>query len=519
MLLALEKLLKAPEQHHGLKWLIREIQSLDKRKSISFLQKIDLFIYGYNGIDIGKSSDETRGLMVKLQIPYLLDKVISFSDGTKEIYFDAPHLHNMGIPYDKKKHVLFSALYNCVNNITKISTSSEIVSIAKIMLPLNKEQMKIQQNNTHSFNRFYNIFAKDDFISQEFEKQFGIDLHKVSMLSWALLGYVQKNVFGNEKIGFEKEGFLSFTHALHNISNEEKESFLNFISLSPKDYKSYYFMDRKNSDGELYSYEEQEHFDRALPKVSYQFPLIKEDNVYYPVSITSFFHFMRMERFYRMMTHKIKGFKSSTIGPRIETHIRELMQSYLDTSGIDGNVSGDAKYYPFGKSKSKDEPDAILETDNYVLFVESKSSAFSLKLYSEMKKVHILRFIESIKKSLRNIDIYCEFHKERLKGKKILKIISFYEEDTTAMEMLLDNIKDYIGDTDYLLVGIDDLHRYLIPSDDSLDNIYTSYLKIRPTHTTNFEFFMHKQGTQEESLFGNVNYIKDLAEKFHLPHK
>lgn len=308
------------------------------------------------------------------------------------------------------------------------------------MLPLNKEQMKIQQNSTHSFNRFYNIFAKDDFISQEFEKQFGIDLHKVSMLSRALFSYVQKNIFGNEKIGFKKEGFLSFTHVLHNISDEEKESFLNFISLSPKDYQTYYLMDRKDSDGELYSYEEQEFFDRAIPKISYQFPIIREGNVYYPISMTSFFHFMRMERFYRMMTHEIQGFKDSTIGPKIETHIRELMQSYLDASSINGNVRGDAKYYPFGKSKSKDEPDAILETDNYVLFVESKSSAFNLKLYTEMKEVHIFRFIESIKKSLKNIDIYCEFHKEKLKGKKILNIISFYEEDTTAMEMLLENI-------------------------------------------------------------------------------
>lgn len=102
MLLAFEKLLKTPNEHHNLKWLIRQIQSLDKYKSIRFLQKIDLFVYGYKGIDIGKSSDETRGLMVKLQIPYLLEKVISFSNGTKKIYFDAPYLHHMGIPYNKK---------------------------------------------------------------------------------------------------------------------------------------------------------------------------------------------------------------------------------------------------------------------------------------------------------------------------------------------------------------------------------------------------------------------------------
>ncbi|MDF1877692.1 hypothetical protein JHD47_07670 [Sulfurimonas sp. SAG-AH-194-L11] len=519
MILALEKLLKTPNRHHNLKWLIREIKSLDRHNAISFLQKADLFIYGYNGINIGKSSDDTHGLMVKILIPYLLDKVISFSDGRKIIYFDVPHLHNMSVSYNKNSHVLFSSLYNCASNITKIFFSDEIVSIAKIMLPLNKEQMKIQQNNTHSFNRFYNIFAQEDSISQEFEKQFGIDLHQVSILSWALFAYIQENVFGDEKVGFKKEDFVSFTHTLRNISHEDKEKFLNFISLSPKDYKAYYLMDRKDSDGKLYSYEEQEYFDRALPKVSYQFPLIKESNIYYPISLTSFFYFMRMERFYRIMTHEIKGFKGSISGPRIETHIRELMQRYLDTSSTNGNVSGDARYYPFGKSKPKDEPDAILETDNYVLFVESKSSAFNLKLYREMKETHILRLIENIKKSLKNIDLYCDYHKERLKGKKILKIISFYEEDTTTMELLLNNISKHITNEEYLLLGIDDLHRYLIPNNNSLDNIYTSYLQVRPTHTTNFEFFMHKQGVEEKSLFGDVHYLKDLAEKFHLPHK
>lgn len=105
--------------------------------------------------------------------------------------------------------------------------------------------------------------------------------------------------------------------------------------------------------------------------------------------------------FYFIAEQNTPNYKSDIFGPLLEKYISNLANDYksFHNYNIKIHYYEDQKYR-VSKEKYYDYPDIIIESENFILFIESKFSAFNLKdaiIKFNAKSFH--NTIEGIEKS------------------------------------------------------------------------------------------------------------------------
>ena len=233
-------------------------------------------------------------------------------------------------------------------------------------------------------------------------------------------------------------------NSIKNISEKEIENFLNYFLISfdefknkHKDYrlkkvlvgKEYKLsLDSKNNPIKI-SWKEQSPIDKSLPKVSFFYPLIKDslyDDIMILTSYTALNQSLKLERLVYDIFSMKNNFKGEYVGPAIEEYIKYIFKEFYKENNTNNiKIYGNEKYKIKGISNEFDAPDIIIELDDYIIFIESKTTAFHLeRALKSFEKEEFIRFHKEMEKSTKNINRYLDNY-SNLKSKKIYKIISF----------------------------------------------------------------------------------------------
>lgn len=493
--------------HNSLRWIIRNIEGLDFDHAFNIFNRME----NYNSIPehgINFFPTTSMPMVSGLTGGYMLEKVIVYSNGNRRIDIDTINLNT------PKGEIKLSTLHNRFNSLESINPDSKISQLSTIMIPIMSEQLRIQKPLYPDLIRFYRCFGQHKAIAGFFEDTFNIELRKMFFLGFLLYTYII-NEYQNKRsiITFKIEPFIYYIQSVTEISREDVEIFIKNISLTREEYKTKYHELRLDPNGKRYDYSYQERFDRALPRVSYSYPLLKIEDRFILTSLNSYLEFLKMDRFYRMITFEIsRDFKSKHVGPAIEQYVKSLANSYKETNlEVNLNVYGNEKYYI--ESEKKDEPDVILETDDYILYIECKANAFGMKLLKEFDSESFEKTLDAVKISLENINRYHEFHSERLKGKKVYKILVFYEGLENWFEMLTYDVNSYISENDMQLMGIGTLENLFLQKSKSIESILKEFKRHKDEHPYNTTMEMLLEPVND-MLDPNEDFFVQLAEEF-----
>jgi len=501
-----------PEFYHNtLRWIIRSTEKLNFNHAYNLFNRIENhYTIPEHGINVmpPKSLPMLSGILGG----YMLEKAIVYAKGSNRIHIDTIRTSA------PKGEISLVALYNQYNSLYRPHSASTISQLSTIMMPIMSEQLRIQKPLYPDLMRFYRCFGQDGAIADFFIKTFNIDIRKMYFLGFLLFAYIINEYSKNKDvIVFTAEAFTYFISSVTEISKEDVEIFLSNISLTREEYIEKYHAIRFNSDQKPYDYSHQERFDRALPKVSYSYPLLKKDDKYMLISLNSYYEFLKMDRFYRMITFDIsKDFKSTHVGPAIEKYVESLAKAYASTiPDQHPNVYGNRGYKLKGK---KDEPDVILETDDYVLYIECKANAFGLKLLKEFDTNSFQKTLTAVEISKVNIDRYQKVHEDRLKGKKVFKILVFYEGLDNWFELLNYDVNTEISENDIQLMGIGTLENLFLQKLETIDALLES-LKLHKNenpYDTTMEMIMEPV---LDAISPDEAFFEQLAKEFGLQLK
>lgn len=487
--------------HNCLKWLVRNVQELGFEESFNVFRAIENFSSDPdNGIDLFPGRMDLISLVFG---NYMIEKVIVYAQGKKNVSLDTIREHHLC----SNNEVSLRNLFNHYNEGAK-PEKRDINPTASILLTYSSEQIRLQHKPMPDFVRFYCLFSKNEKINTAFFEQFQIELQTFSLLCFLLYAYIITKISKEKKrrYFFTSEEFKIYLSSASEISSDHIDIFLANISINRENYQSLYFKMRKNTEDILDKFETQEIYDRALPKISFSYPLLQYKGNYLITSLASLDEFLKMDRVYRMLAQEIdKDFKGNYIGPAIEEYARFLTREYSKHIQEFHPISGGNVKYDINKEK-KDEPDAILETDQYILFIECKASAFSIDLFKSLTKKSIQRLFNDVNKSMININRYLSHHHERLLGKKVIKLLVYYEGQSDWYEMLLEDTYKEIKDHDLLIINFNILELLLGSYTKSIPELINLYLAERVSHKINFESFLMGQG----AVYWNHDHRDDI---------
>lgn len=470
----------------ALKQLIRLVQEIEYHP-YNYRVLINIDRYGAmkdSGIDPFKTinpmtgtiepEDKTRWLRTVIFSSYILEMYFAYAKRNKKIYIDTKYWATMVEQKVPQKECLsFTKLYNLFNDI-HIEREAKLSSLVDIMLPILYEQMELQTTYVASYIRFFRIYANNDEINSIFRERKGISLKRFVALGWIALGYLSKK----DKQVIPIDDFRSF--AAHTfMQNDDLEAFFALIASTREEFREKYFRMRKKADGNWYSYEEREAFDKGLPKISYFYPFIdNEDGTYSLISFTAFKQFMKLRSLYRTMTEEFTDieFKSVYAGPLFEDYVRSLTRKYDELTGIHGFIGGNVEYSP-KKGLKYDEPDVIYDTDEYLLVIECKSTPFSLNLLQNREPESLVRMKEDIEKSIRNIERYTEFKYPDGIDKRIVKILVYYDVPHLALGMLMSEVRKYATVSDFYIADIETLELLLMDDLGAIPKVLDAFRK------------------------------------------
>ncbi|PCI30169.1 MAG: hypothetical protein COB67_02470 [SAR324 cluster bacterium] len=407
-----------------LKWIIEHVKQLNLDNAIHTLQRIEnKRSKTTDMINIFPQEDTDFNAMESVYFGnYMIEKVIIYAQGSKTI-----HLNGL---FDKNKQIRVGALYNHFSDVFKMPARSELELLPTLMIPIFAEQMALQQGPVQNIQRFYHIFATNKDINAAYKNKFGMKLTSIVLMYMGVFAYVyyKKNPKAKDiTYNFTPKELIQYFSTIPGLTRNDITLFLEMVSCTRERYKKEYFSFRSKKDGSAYAYAAQESFDRSLPRISYRFPFLNnEDGTYSLISLVSLNESMKMERVYRLLTEVSKSFKGSYMGPAIEKYARALVNTY--SKGIphlNPKDGGDEQYG--SRANRKHQPDAILETDEYILLIECKANAFNLDLYKHLSKKDIKKFVDGVGTSLKNINEYLSFHSDRLKSKTVLSVLVYYE--------------------------------------------------------------------------------------------
>lgn len=435
----------------------------------------------------------TDRLSTKLLTSYLLEMYIADSVGDKEIFIDTSYWIQHQPKFNKSNHLQISTIYNLYNDFHPKKFES-LSAIATLLLPIAYEQIDIQDGYESHFNRFFAVYGSNSEINRLYFEKYGISLKYYMAIAWGLLAYIVNN-----KYRFSTNDFIAFMSSTTSTENEIR-TFLYLISLTRAEFKKKYEFFRKHDDGTYLEWGEREAVDKALPRVSYFFPLIRDGDVFTLISYTALQEFMKFRGLYRSLTEGLKDlhFKQQYSGPLFEAYVRNMVLKYNINNNLEAMVYGDEKYY-ISKGKEKRAPDTIIETDDYIVLIECKTSPFSLNLVKYLETQYLHNLEESIKKSVINFDTFLSYSHKNNCGKKITKIIVFYEGIHMAFTMLKEEIKDLSNVSDVFIMDIESLELLLSEYIRPIPEILNGFLDAERTSSTNLNGYIRAILRNEET--------------------
>ena len=495
----------------NLQRLIREVNKLSfSDLNLSVLLEMDKYGAFGEGINIFleenrftkevySSRQGTDRLITKLLTSYVLEMYIAFSTGDRQLYIDKPYWMSKQPKYNPKMHLLTSIIFNFYNDFHP-KKNLLLGSIATLLLPITYEQIDLQDGYENHFNRFFAIYGSNTEINQLYKDKYNISLKRYMALSWGLFAYVFK------KNKFSTSDFIEFMRSTI-ATHEEINTFLNLISLTREEFKHRYEIFRKHDDGTYLDWTDREAVDKALPRISYFYPLIRDGKTYSLISYTAIQEFLKFKGLYRSMTEGLRDlhFKQRYSGPLFEDYVRQLALKYNMTNKLHANIYGDEKYN-ISKGKEKREPDTIIETDEYIVMIECKTSPFSLNLVKYLDAYHLHILQKSIEKSVKNFDTFLTYRAKNTVGKKMTKIIVFYEGIHMAFTMLKSEIENLSNKTDVFVMDIESLELLLSEYTQPIPNILDCFLASEKLDSINLNGYI-RSTLKNQAIFAEENEI------------
>ncbi len=459
-----------------LKYLINQLKKIKySSENHKRLLSYDIFAYPKfkikNGVNFFKDMNEIEGISIlktKFIMSNLIEKYIVFSD--KKLISS----RNLTTNDEKKFH-------DIITNSSSFDEKNNFLS--KLMFCTANEQMIFQDRNLEQyFYRMITIFKSCDKTRKLIKEEIGLELEEILLFYWLILSYViqSNNIILDFKISNFKQYVLN-ADFMNKILEDKIENFLNFILIDIDKFTMKYESFRKKGDVFL-DYDKLNQIDKYLPKISFHYPFIKiSDDVFRLVSYTALNQFMHMENlFYFIAEQKKDNYKSKIFGPLLEKYITLLVKEfsiYHHAKLVIYNYDKKDQEYIIGKNKY-DLPDVIVESDEYVIFIESKVSAFNLKnALIDFSKTSFSNTLEAIEKSQKNINRFLQYNPlnlENLEKKKIYKFICFNVINSTMLSTL--KYSDFLELDDLYLTDLQSLEAlFNIINESNLDVILDKF--------------------------------------------
>lgn len=338
--------------------------------------------------------------------------------------------------------------------------------MANIFFKLSHEQMILQERYFEQYVfRMVTIFEDCEVSKEKIKELTTLDFEKLISLIWFLFAHI---VTQDKVISYVNREV--FKRALNNrdiinVSEEDIDIFFDFISISKDEFRKKYFYFRTDSQGKLLSYEKLEHVDQYLPKPSFYFPFLKTDkNTLQLVSYTALMQFVHLESVFSLIADSDIKYRKQYLGDLLEKYIFKLFLNFQDTQGDDVirvHYYEDQTYFPTRRI-TRHYPDIIVEGKDYIIFIESKSSALNLKeAIQNFNEESFSNTIKAIDKSKININEYLKYNPlslNNIEDKKIYKFVCFNVVSSSMLSSLLN--ADFIEGEDLIMTDLSSLEMF-----------------------------------------------------------
>lgn len=447
-----------------LEHIIDLIQSLKfSEENFAFLLNYDKFgfnkNFGLNLFSKENSIEVSDQTITRIFFSYIIEKYIMYANGniifSQELIVD---LFNLFLEMD-----------------TKLPTGS-LSNTSNRLLAYQREQLDLQEESMSSFIRFFYMYGTNTEVNKIFLKNTKITLSKYIYICTVLwMNIIKKGI----------EAFTSYDKDIQDtfIKQEELEIVLKHMSITRKKFQEKYSIFRKDYK------DDEEYIDRVVPKISFFYPFLKDGNTYHLISYTALTEFMKMSSTYRMMTERFDNisFKSEKAGPLFEKYVLSKVEEYNDKNKINGKVSGNESYQEKGEKKA---PDVILETAEYIVFIECKLNPFPIELFHKLDNGYLIKYKEAIENSLKNINRY----KKHIKSNKpSIQILVFFEHNQIYYDTLLQDVYPLTQDQSIFILSIESLELLLSLYPESLTKFFDHFLENKKIEPTNIHAFLPKQ--------------------------
>lgn len=428
-----------------------------------------IFESKYN--ELSKLNQFSYKMQLKIFTSYFIEKFFVYSQNNKDL------ISNQDIV----------TCYNITNNLTYFGKEN---LFNKVFFYLPFEQFTLQRNDfLLHYYRLSNLFSKE--AQKIIEDNFGLSLNKIMNLHYILAVLINEHKLS---VNFSIKSFKKhILNSIKNISEKEIENFLNYFLISfdefknkHKDYrlkkvlvgKEYKLsLDSKNNPIKI-SWKEQSPIDKSLPKVSFFYPLIK-DSLYDDIMILTSYTALtlKLERLVYDIFSMKNNFKGEYVGPAIEEYIKYIFKEFYKENNTNNiKIYGNEKYKIKGISNEFDAPDIIIESDDYIIFIESKTTAFHLeRALKSFEKEEFTRFHKEMEKSTKNINRYLDNY-SNLKSKKIYKIISFIVPASAMVTAIPDYKNEFKIDEDLIVLDLTSLEILLNLDEKNITKIIDNFI-------------------------------------------
>ena len=353
--------------------------------------------------------------------------------------------------------------------------------LAKMLFSISHEQILFQERKVNQYiNRVLGLLGNCEVSKSYLLSKTGLDLEKMVVLYWSLFSFITKD--NTVKTHYSIPEFKNFVLAGIKdelINENDLDNFFKFVLTEIEELKKLYFNFRK-VNSKWINYEELHNIDKYLPKVSFYAPFVKtKDEEFLLISYSGLTQFMCMEKVFYTIIEQPGNYKKNIFGPLLESYIADLVNRYirLNNSSIQLHYYEDQRYEtPDG---SFHYPDLVLESDKFVIFIESKTSGFALKnALVDFSKNTFSSTISGIKKSQKNIDRFVKYNPLNIKNletKQHYKLVSFNAVSGSMLGAL--RHADFIELNDVLLVDFQSFETlFSIVSDKTLNEILDEYI-------------------------------------------
>lgn len=343
--------------------------------------------------------------------------------------------------------------------------------LANIFFKISHEQMIFQERYFEQyFFRMICIFEDCEISKGKVKEITSLDFEKLIVLIW----FLYTHIVAQDKVIsiIDREVFKDSNYGenITNISYKEIDIFLDFISVSKDEFKEKYFFFRKGNNDKILSYEKLEYIDQYLPKPSYYYPFIKtEDKNLQLISYTALNQFIHLERVFSLIADSDIDYRTRILGDLLEKYIYKLFLNFQSVQGDDVikvHYYEEQEYYPT-KRITRHYPDIIVEGQEYIIFIESKSSALKLKqAIQNFEKEAFTSTVKAINKSKTNINEFLKYNPlglQNIETKKIYKFVCFNVISSSMLSALLS--ADFIDAEDLVMTDLSSLELFSHPSD------------------------------------------------------